>query len=115
MLLWRVDLAKHEQEQHIVEAIETATYYKWPSEARKPEQIARKDWTCRPSNASGRRCDACCCRALRRGDNRHYIRRTRRHIHLREGASYQQQRYYDSERRREGDQHQADIRWKVSE
>src|SRR6266404_8031126 len=53
MLLWRVDLAKHEQEQHVIEAIETATYYKWPSKARKPEQTAGKDWTCRPAMLRG--------------------------------------------------------------
>jgi hypothetical protein len=102
MLLWWSDLAKHEQEQQVVEAIESAADYKRPAKARKSKKIARKDRTCCSCYAPRSRCDACGCGALGRGDNGHYIRCTRRHIHLGEGASYERQRYGDPERRRKG-------------
>ena len=51
LLFWRSDFAKHKQKQQVIKAVETAAYYKRPPEARKPEQIAREDRTCRSGKA----------------------------------------------------------------
>jgi hypothetical protein len=47
LFLGRSHLAKHEQEQQVVEAVEPAAYYKRPAEARKSKKVAGKDWAYR--------------------------------------------------------------------